>query len=56
MRLLKLEKNGELGLTKDLINDEIPERYAILSHTWGSDDQEVTFSDLTQRLGKTRDG
>ncbi|OAP63059.1 hypothetical protein AYL99_02286 [Fonsecaea erecta] len=44
MRLLKFDDHGELSLTKDLI-DNIP-RYAILSHTWGADDEEVTFNDL----------
>ncbi|OCK79096.1 hypothetical protein K432DRAFT_275240, partial [Lepidopterella palustris CBS 459.81] len=26
-------------------------RYAILSHTWEADDQEVTFKDLTDGVG-----
>jgi hypothetical protein len=54
MRLLELESNGELSLTKDLINN-IPS-YAILSHTWGDDDEEVTFKDLTERAGETKAG
>src|ERR1700744_2108755 len=51
MRLLKIGSRGELSLTKDLI-DDIPS-YAILSHTWGADDEEVTFSDLKD--GSSRD-
>jgi len=54
MRLLKLGDNGEFNLTKDLINNIPP--YAILSHTWGDDDEEVTFKDLTEGFGKTKVG
>ncbi|OCK72991.1 HET-domain-containing protein, partial [Lepidopterella palustris CBS 459.81] len=54
MRLLKVKDNGEFSLTKDLINNIPP--YAILSHTWGDDDEEVTFKDLTEGLGKTKLG
>jgi hypothetical protein len=46
MRLLQLKSNGEFGLTKDLINNIPP--YAILSHTWGNDEEEVTFKDLAE--------
>jgi hypothetical protein len=46
MRLLQLKSNGEFSLTKDLINN-IPS-YAILSHTWGNDDEEVTLKDLAE--------
>lgn len=44
MRLLTVADNGELSLTSDL-DDDVPP-YAILSHTWGADDDEITFSDL----------
>jgi hypothetical protein len=54
MRLLELKDNGEFSLTKDLINN-IPS-YAILSHTWRDDDEEVTFKDLTEGFGKTKVG
>jgi hypothetical protein len=54
MRLLKLIANGEFRLTKDLINNIPP--YAILSHTWGDDDDEVTFKDLTEGFGNSRVG
>jgi hypothetical protein len=46
MRLLQLKANGEFGLAKDLIINIPP--YAILSHTWGNDDEEVTFKDLAE--------
>ncbi|MCJ1402615.1 hypothetical protein MMC11_005835 [Xylographa trunciseda] len=53
--MLLLEfKNGEFHITKDLINDDRP--YAILSHTWGDDDDEVTFRDLAEGTGKTKPG
>jgi hypothetical protein len=54
MRLLKFGSHGELSLTNDLIED-IP-RYAILSHTWGADDDEVTFNDLKDGSGKSKAG
>lgn len=55
MRLLKLEDDGQLSLTKDLSNDDLPP-YAILSHTWGHDDQELTFQDVTRNIGKQKVG
>jgi hypothetical protein len=54
MRLLERQDNGEFSLTKDYIND-IPV-YAILSHTWGADDQEVTFKDMIDGSGKSKAG
>jgi len=54
MHLLKFGSHGELSLTEDLI-DNIP-RYAILSHTWGADYEEVTFVDLKNGYGKSKAG
>jgi hypothetical protein len=54
MRLLELKNYGELSPTKDLI-DNIPP-YAILSHTWGADADEVTFRDLMDGTGKSKAG
>jgi hypothetical protein len=45
MHLLKLDEHGNPVLTRFLAGN-IPS-YAILSHTWEADDQEVTFRDLT---------
>ena len=45
MRLLEYNHDGELSLTKDFVGGEIPE-YAILSHTWGADTEEVTYRDV----------
>ncbi|CZR68411.1 uncharacterized protein PAC_18310 [Phialocephala subalpina] len=55
MRLLERNSAGQLSLTKDLIGDDIPE-YAILSHTWGVDTEEVTFRDLMDGTAKSKAG
>ncbi|KAF1845557.1 HET-domain-containing protein [Cucurbitaria berberidis CBS 394.84] len=56
MRLLKIEDDGKLSLTKDLIgDDDIVPAYAILSHTW-QEDQEVTFDDFINDAGKSKTG
>ncbi|KAH6703075.1 heterokaryon incompatibility protein-domain-containing protein [Leptodontidium sp. MPI-SDFR-AT-0119] len=55
MRLLKLEANGEFSLTNDITYPTTP--YAILSHTWGDNaEEEVTFADLKDGSGKTKNG
>src|ERR1700712_4502128 len=54
MRLLERSSNGSFSLTKDLI-DNIPP-YAILSHTWGPDGEEVTFEDLINQTGENKAG
>jgi hypothetical protein len=57
MRLLHFDGSGGLCLTKDLSEEELLfHPYAILSHTWGNDDEEVSFADLTQGLGNTKNG
>jgi hypothetical protein len=55
MRLLERNDGGELILTKDLGDDDTP-RYAILSHTWGADTEEVTFKDMMDGTGKSKAG
>ena len=55
MRLLQCNSAGQLSLTKDLIGDDIP-KYAILSHTWGADTEEVAFRDLMDGTGKSKAG
>jgi hypothetical protein len=52
MRLFKLEANSEFSLTNDITHPPAP--YAILSHTWGEDNEEVTFEDLKDGSGKTK--
>lgn len=55
MRLLKRESNGSFSLTHQLHDNKIPP-YAILSHTWGDDDQEVIFDDIHERTGQDKQG
>jgi hypothetical protein len=54
MRLLKFGSRGEVSLTTNLIKDLPP--YAILSHTWGADDDEATFNDLQNGSGTRKIG
>jgi Heterokaryon incompatibility protein (HET) len=55
MRLLKRNSAGQLSLTEDFPGDKIPP-YAILSHTWGADTEEVTFQDLMHGTGGDKPG
>ena len=54
MRLLELKDNGKFSLTNDIVIDIPP--YAILSHTWGRDNEEVTFKDLMESSGNAKAG
>jgi hypothetical protein len=54
MHLLKLNDHDKPILTRFLAGN-IPS-YAILSHTWEADDQEVTFKDLTDNVGVNKLG
>ena len=54
MRLLRVDEYGEFSLTDDRIKNIPP--YAILSHTWGEDHDEVNFKDLTIGPRKTKAG
>jgi hypothetical protein len=54
MRLLQLEDNGEFSLV-EFVGKDTP-RYAVLSHTWGMDHEEVTFRDLVDGTGKSKAG
>ena len=54
MRLLELKDNGKFSLTNDIVSDIPP--YAILSHTWGRDNEEVTFKDLMESSGNAKAG
>ena len=53
MRLLQYNDKGDIHLTKEYFDDDIPS-YAILSHTWG--DEEVTFRDLMDGKGDKKKG
>jgi hypothetical protein len=54
LRLLKLDDSGRLTLIGPL-NRDIPE-YAILSHTWGADGEEVTYEDMIKGVRKDKPG
>ncbi|KAH7068389.1 kinesin light chain 1 [Paraphoma chrysanthemicola] len=54
MRLVQRNEDGTYSLT-EFIGDAIP-RYAILSHTWGEDFDEVTLADLERATGTTKAG
>ena len=54
MRLLKINSDGSLSLTW-FRHDNTP-RYAILSHTWEADDQELTFQDMVHGAGTDKTG
>jgi len=54
MRLLECLPNGDF-LTKEFLDNAIPQ-YAILSHTWGDESQELTFEDMIGGLGRHKMG
>ena len=56
MRFLTYCGDGELSITADLADEDTIPPYAILSHTWGADADEVTFEDLASNTGKDKPG
>ena len=54
MRLLSPRSCLELGLTENFISN--PPLYAILSHTWGAENDEVTFEEVKNGNGKGKAG
>lgn len=56
MRLLQSSETVQFSLTKDLVGDDPIPPYAILSHTWGSDNEEVTFRDMTNGTSEDKSG
>jgi hypothetical protein len=54
MRLLYVEPEGTFSLV-ECFGDETPP-YAILSHTWGPDNKEVSFRDFTEGRGREKKG
>jgi hypothetical protein len=54
MRLLQIEADGAFSLD-EYVGRDIPQ-YAILSHRWGPDHEEVTFRDLVEGTGKSKAG
>ncbi|KAJ4286524.1 hypothetical protein N0V90_013224 [Kalmusia sp. IMI 367209] len=53
MRLLRSETGGEFSLREYL--GDVPQ-YAILSHTWGAEHDEVTFRDFAEGTAKNKRG
>jgi hypothetical protein len=53
MRLLEFNNDDEFSLTT-FFADNIPQKYAILSHTWEA--EEVTFEDLQNGTGTKKTG
>lgn len=54
MHLLQCNNDGGFSLTRDIVKCTL--RYAILSHTWGNDAEEVTFKDMMDGTGKEKVG
>jgi hypothetical protein len=54
MRLLQINGKGKFSRTT-FINCEIPS-YAILSHTWEADSDEVSLEDITNGTGRNKAG
>ncbi|TGO52552.1 hypothetical protein BCON_0139g00180 [Botryotinia convoluta] len=55
MHLLEYNNGGRFDLIRNLAGSDIPE-YAILSHTWGADTDELTFQDLVNNTGQNKSG
>jgi len=53
MRLLEFNIDGEFSLST-FFDDDIPQKYAILSHTWEA--EEVTFEELQEGTGTKKAG
>jgi hypothetical protein len=54
MRLLRNDGEGHFSLVEYTSQDIPP--YAILSHTWGPNHQEVTFQGITNKMGRDKAG
>jgi hypothetical protein len=56
MRFLTYRDDGELTITANLDNENTIPPYAILSHTWGADAEEVSFEDIASNAGRAKLG
>jgi hypothetical protein len=54
MRLLKYGEDGRITISS--FDDNATPPYAILSHTWGADEEEVTFADIVNGAGTAKAG
>lgn len=52
MRLLQISSDGDLSLVEYFGNDIPP--YAILSHTWGADDDEISYKDVKKGRARSK--
>jgi hypothetical protein len=55
MRLLQVEGDGNFVLLEFIEGSEIPQ-FAILSHRWGADHEEVTFKDIIEGTSRSKKG
>jgi len=55
MRLLRRRENGTFSLTTFINLNNVP-RYAILSHTWDANDQELTYQEIMNNRGSDKTG
>ena len=55
MRLVHAGEDGRSLRLQEFFDDEIPE-YAILSHTWYRDSEEVSYQDFINDTGKHKRG
>jgi hypothetical protein len=55
MRLLKINADGELSLV-EYVDEQAAPPYAILSHRWGEDHEEVTLKDFIDGSGQNKKG
>lgn len=56
MRLLHCRPDGTVQHTNKYCNEHDVPPYVILSHTWGSDQQEVLYSDIAEGHGQSKEG
>jgi hypothetical protein len=57
MRLLQYTHDGEFCVTDAIVDEDTAPPYAILSHTWGTEEEEeVTFDDIASGVGKSKPG
>ncbi len=55
MRFLEYRSDCSFHLTDRFLNDDLPP-YAILSHTWGKESEEVIFEDMVSGSGRLKVG
>ncbi|CAK1364181.1 unnamed protein product [Cercospora beticola] len=56
MRFLEVDDGDGFRLTRDFPENDISRTYAVLSHTWGEDGDEVIFQDMQQGGGTDKPG